>query len=388
MEQYDPMAPSEWRWIYAAAVLCVLPMAVLGATGWIPFKQAVALGVTAFLVGLIFHMVWRYKPLSEAAVLLDEGRFAAAQYVLQGYLAKPFHRGGRARRRALFLHAQASWYLGETEQALEDVGTLLADLDGPLLEVLARNLEVACYVQMRKPLKVHETMKVLLSIDGMSEAQKWESRIHIGICAMNEELFHDAIEFFEAAEKACSDDTRRAYIFGMLAACFNRVKDYMRALGAVQDGRKLGPEDALTRSLLLDNFAFAKANLKVDLEEALTACEEGLALNVRAALPHLHTSRGEVHYAMRNFDAALADLEKAIGELPERDKNGRQKAWFIKGKIHKARGEDDDAMFALSQAISIDSSRTIAMNAQAVLASPEGLNTLIQSGDVKLQPPS
>jgi tetratricopeptide (TPR) repeat protein len=333
VDEYNPMGPNEWRWIYAAAVVCVVPMAIIGAMGMLPIKQAVALGVTIFLLGLIFHMVWRYKPLNEAAALLDEGRFAAAQYVLQGYLSKPLHRGGRARRRALFLHAQASWYLGETEQALEDVNTLLEKSDGPLLEVLCRNLEVACYVQMRKPLKVHETMRILLAVDGMTERQKWESRIHVAICAMNEELFHDAIEFLEAAEKACNDNTRKAYIFGMLAACYNRVKDYMRALGAVQDGRKLGPEDALTRSLLLDNFAFAKANLKQDLEEALTACEEGLALNVQAALPHLHTSRGEVYYAMRDFDNALKDLELAIAELPERDKNARQKAWFIKGKI-------------------------------------------------------
>lgn len=386
MDVYEAMSPGEWRWIYGAAVLVIAPMVGLGAAGFLPFNQAIAIGVAAFLLGLLLFFHWRYKPLNRAASDLDSGRFEAAEAGLRAYLARPFGRGGRAARKARLLLAQARWYRGETEDALEVVRGLLEVSGDPLLEVLARNLEVACYVQMRKPLKVHETMRVLLAAPGLDERRRWESYIHVGICAMNEELFHDAIEFFEAAEKCCQDPDRKAYIFGMLSACYNRVKDYMRALGAIQDARKLAAEAPLTRALLFDNFAFAKANLKQDLDEALAAAEEGLGLGVAAAAPHLHTSRGEVHYALRNFDAALADLEKAIASLPERDKNGRQKAWFIKGKIHKARGEDEAAMQALSEAISIDSSKTIAMNAQAVLASPEGLSTLIQSGDVKLQP--
>lgn len=380
------MAPGEWRLIYAAAVALVLTGLALFGIGLLNFKQGVALGVGLFLLGFAAHQMWRYRPLNDASRLLDEGRFPEAEAMVRGYLAQPRHRGGRAARKAKLLLAQALWYLGQGKEALEVVEELLAEARGDLLlEVIVRNLEVACYVQMRKPLKVHEKMGLLLKTDGMTQEQRWESQIFVGICAMNEELFHDAIELFDAAEKACQDRDRRAYVFGMLSACYNRVKDYMRALGAVQDGRKLTPEDPLTRALLLDNFAFAKANLRQDLPEALAAAEEGIALGVAAALPHLHTSRGEVHYALRDFDKAMADLEAALATLPVRDKNALQKAWFIKGKIHKARGEDDLALRALSEAISIDSSKTIAMNAQAVLASPEGLNTLIQSGDVKLE---
>lgn len=388
MEEFDPMLPNEWRVIYGAAAGFVVLGILLSLLGITAFRQGIALGVILFLVPFLFHMIWRYRPLKVASHLLDDGAFPQAESLMQQYRDQPFHRTGRARSKASLLLAQALWYQEKSEEALEVVTELLESSEEIELKVLAKNLQVACYVQMHKPLKVHEVMGELLKIDGLTPRMRWESEIHIGICAMNEELFHDAIEFFEAAERSCQDDSRKAYIHGMLSACFNRVKDYMRALGAVQDGRKFSSPDPLTRCLLLDNFAFAKANLKQDLDEALQAAEEGLALGHPAALPHLHTSRGEVHYARRDFDAAMKDLELALETLPERDKNARQKAWFIKGKIHKARGEDDLALQALSEAISIDSSKTIAMNAQAVLSSPEGLNTLIQSGDVKLQPPS
>jgi tetratricopeptide (TPR) repeat protein len=388
VEDFDPMLPNEWQMIYIAATALVIFGLGLALIGLMAFKQGLAFGMILFLAPFLFHMLWRYKPLQVASHLLDEGRFEAAQSLLEHYRKQSFHRGGRAAHKALILLSQSLWYQGKPKKSLEVVDQLVEQAQSLELRVLTENLRVACYVQMRKPLKVHEVMSDLLRLDGITKKMRCESEIHVGVCAMNEELFHDAIEFFEAAKKKCESDGRRAYIHGMLSACFNRVKDYIRALGAVQDGKKLNPTDPLVRSLLLDNFAFAKANLKQDLQEALAAAEEGVALGLPAALPHLYTSRGEVHYALRDFDAAVKDLDLALGHLPERDKNARQKAWFIKGKIHKARGEDDLALQALSEAISIDSSKTIAMNAQAVLASPEGLNTLIQSGDVKLQPPS
>ena len=49
---------------------------------------------------------------------------------------------------------------------------------------------------------------------------------------------------------------------------------------------------------------------RTDLEEALEAANEGLSLKVSAALPHLHTSRGEVYYALRDFDKAIVDLDQ------------------------------------------------------------------------------
>lgn len=387
MDEYDPITPQEWAALYAVGAACLVAGALLGFLGLLSYKQGVALMGALFLVGFMGLRQWRYKPLDEAVQLLDEGQFPAAQFVLEAYLAKPAGRGGRTLVKAKLLYAHVLWYLEQADRAMALVQELLADAKEPLLRLLCLNLMVSCYLQKRMPLKVQETMGTLLKLDGITPRQRWESQIAIGICAMNEELYHDAIDILQSATRSCEDDRRRAYVFGMLAAALNRVKDYVRALGAVQDGKKLKSDDPLTRSLLLDNFAFAKANLKQDLPEALAAADEGLGLGIGPALPHLYTSRGEVHYALRDFPKAMSDIEEALKRLPERDKNARQKAWFIKGKIHKARGEDELAREALSQAIGINSSRTIAMQAQAALASPEALDTLIQSGDIKISPP-
>ncbi len=383
LDEFDPLEPRERVAIGAVGVALLVLGLLLGMT-LLPMRQALAASLAVFLLGILLHFHWRYRPLNEASRLISEGRFPAAQYVLQQYLSKPFHRGGRANLKARLLYAHSLWYLGEVDQAIEVCDQMLVDCSDHGLQVLLLTLQVSCYMRKRMTLKVHATMGRLAKLDGLTPSESLESRVALGICAMNEEMFHEAIEILAGASKDATEAARKAYIFGMLSACYNRVKDYIKALGAVQDGKKLQPTDALTRSLLLDNFAFAKANLKQDLEEALAAADEGIGLGVEAALPHLYTSRGEVHYARRDFDRAMSDLEESLRRLPERDKNARQKAWFIKGKIHKARGEDELAHQALSQAISIDSSKTIAMNAQAVLASPEAMNTLIQTGDVKL----
>lgn len=371
--------------VVVAAVACVLCGLLLFFAGLLRFTQATSFGILLFLLPALGLLFWRIKPLNEASRLLDEGKFPAAQFVIESYLSNPALRAGRAWRRALLLHAHVLWYLEDAEAAQQVADQLLEQTSDKDLQLLLLNFRVACFVKLRQTLKIHGAMNQVLRMDGITPSQKSESQLSAGICAMNEEMFHDAIDFFQAAARDCPDDGRKAYIFGMLAHCYNRVKDYVKALGAVQDAKKTMGEDKLTQALALDNFAFAKANLKQDLPEALAAAEEGLALGVDAAIPHLHMSRGEVHYALRDFDKALADLEECLRRLPDRDKNSRQKAWFIKGKIHKARGEDDLAKEALSEAISIDSSKTIAMNAQAVMASPEALNTLIESGDVKLE---
>lgn len=352
------------------------------ATGF-GFRWGIALGSIFALLPIFVVRFRRFQPLEQASNDLALGRFEAAEKILGGYLESPWLRGGRARIKATLSLALAEWYLDKADQAIERAKELLKvceEKPDPELEIHVRVLEVACLLQLKKSLAVHDAAERLSATEGLSPEELGLAKVQVAVCAMNQELFQEAIEFFDGALELLEGKEHKAYVYGLKSASYNRVKDYDRALENVSLGQALSPQEAQTQAILHDNFAFAKANLRQDLDQALEAVEAGIALEIPAAMPHLFTSRGEVQYARAEFDAALEDLEKALELLPERDRNARQKAWFIKGKIHKARGEDQEALRALSEAISIDSSKTIAMNAQAILASPQGLESLSHPG--------
>lgn len=361
--------------VAVGAAIGVIGVALV-ALGLLPMRAGLAGTLLLFIIVFFGHLQWRYGPLRSAVRRIDSEDFEGALELLESYLASSTDRAGRPRQLAQVLKASCLFYLELYDAAIELSSDVLKNADCESLRFFAQNNLVSCYICQSKPLKANSERSKILTM-GVTNDAKREALINIGLCYMNAEFFREAVETWDEALKLFPDDEQKAYVLGFQAACYNRIRSYDSALERVAEARALGPRAALTRAILLDNNAFALANKKERLDEALSMVHEAFSLKIPAAGPHLHMTSGEVHYARGEFDEALAELRAAIDRIAPRDKNSHQKAYLTLGKILQAQGKPDEAREALNKAISIDPTKTLAVHAQQVLRDPGTYNTAV-----------
>jgi tetratricopeptide (TPR) repeat protein len=340
----------------------------------VPVKTAI--GVT----GLLFIMLClgcaylRYIPLNKAIGLLADGEYDKALATIEKYLSHKSNASGNGALVAKVLKSNCLFYLGKFEEAAEISTEILKSTDNEEILFFARNNLISSLIELTKPMKANSEVTKLLTMD-VTDTSKRDALTNIGLCYMNSEFFKEAINCWNEALNLSEDGEHKAHMLGLQAACLNRLRKYDEALEKLEEAKSQTIETNLTQAIIYDNEAYALANKNERLDEALELCKKGFELKVSAAEPHLHRSLGEVHYARAEFAAAVEELKYAISKIAKRDKNSHQKAYLILGKIYQAQGKDKEAEEALNWAISIDPEKTIAQQAQKIMAEPEVYNT-------------
>ena len=359
----------------SAVILAVAGMTV----AWlkiIPEKTAIG------IIGLLFVMLclgcayFRYIPLNKAIGFLSDEDFDKALETVDKYLSQKSNATGNGALVANILKANCLFYKEQFEEAAALSTKILKTTETEEILFFARNNLISCSIAMTKPMAANAEVTKLLTMN-VTDSSKRDSLTNIGLCYMNSEFFKEAISTWDEALNLSIDDEHKAHVLGFQAACLNRLRKYDEALDKISETKSMTIETNLTQAIIYDNEAFAFANKRERLDEALELCKKGFALKVDAAEPHLHMSLGEVHYARGEFSLAIEELEYAITKISERDRNSHQKAYLILGKIYQAQGKEKEAQEALNRAISIDPEKTIAQQAQQIIAEPEVYNTAL-----------
>lgn len=359
----------------SAIILCIAGM----ATAWLrllPVKTAIGITGLLFIVLCLGCAYMRYIPLNKAIGLLSDGEFEKALATVEKYLSHKSNSTGNGACVAKVLKSNCLFYLEKFEEAASLSTEILKTSENEEILFFARNNLISCSIALVKPMKANAEITKLLTMD-VTDTSKRDALTNIGLCYMNAELFKEAIDTWNEALNLSEDGEHKAHMLGLQAACLNRLRKYDEALDKLTVAKSQTIETNLTQAIIYDNEAFALANKKERLDEALELCKKGFALNVPAAEPHLHMSLGEVHYARGEFTVAVEELEYAITKISDRDKNSHQKAYLILGKIYQAQGKDKEAEEALNRAITIDPEKTIAQQAQQIIAEPEVYNTAL-----------
>lgn len=374
--QLSVFSQQEVAKLVVTAVILACCSAALALSRIVPTNTAIGLAGLLFMMIILGCIYYRYIPLNKAISNIGDGKFQEALRILEKYLGQKANSSGNGFEVAKVLKSSCLFYLDKFEDAATVASEVLAETENEEILFLARNNLISASIAMSKPIKANAEFTKLLTMN-VSDSQKIDALINIGLCYLNGEFFKEAISAWDEAINLSEDGEGKAHMLGLQAACHNRLRKYDDALEKIREAKAQGIETDLTQAIIYDNEAFAWANKRENLDEALEMCKKGFALNVPAAEPHLHMSLGEVHYARGEFTVAVEELECAIQKISPRDKNSHQKAYLILGKIYQAQGKDKEAEEALNQAITIDPEKTIAQQAQQIIAEPQVYNTAL-----------
>jgi len=372
-KQLNVFSTKEIGKLVGSAIVLVIVALIISWLKLLPVKTTTGIAGLLFIMLCLGCAKYRYIPIKKSIGLIDDGKFEEALAILDNYLNRKANSASNGEIVANILKASCLFYLEKFEEAIELSQAIIKDTNNEEIIFLTRNNLISSAIAILKPMKAKSEVTKLLTMD-ISDSSKRDALVNIGLCYMNAEFFKEAVDVWDEGINLSKSDEQKAHLLGLQSACHNRLKKYTLALEKIEETVNLKKETDLTKAILFDNEAFALANKGERLDDALQLCLDGFALNVKAAEPHLHMSLGEVRYARGEFDEAIKELDTAITKITSRDRNSHQKACLILGKIYQAQGKNAEAEEAFNKAIAIDPEKTIAQQAQQIMAKPE-LNT-------------
>lgn len=128
-----------------------------------------------------------------------------------------------------------------------------------------------------------------------------------GVSATKMKKFDEAIESLNIGKSLVVSDRRmEAEFLGQLAEAYFETKQFELAKSSYKDAIKLDPES----NLLKNNFAYRLAQIKTDLELALSLINQAIAKSPNQS--NYYDTRGWVYFQLNKFQEASNDFQKAI----------------------------------------------------------------------------
>ena len=130
---------------------------------------------------------------------------------------------------------------------------------------------------------------------------------HAGTIARREELYKNAIEYFE---KALSLGRKTNFNYRNLGISYERIGQVELAENALEKALQINPNDAVTLNYI--GYWWVDENRRI--EEAFELIKK--AVELQPASGYFADSLGWAYFRQENFDAAVLWLEKAIQLTP------------------------------------------------------------------------
>ncbi len=202
------------------------------------------------------------------------------------------------------------------------------------------------YIMVKYKMDTDQTIRnyeELLEEPSLTEQQKYECHLQIGIGKYDQSIYRQALEHFEVAILSCPEDKKQAIKFYISESYF-RIKDYVRASSEYSETIALGPDTSIAQKSAYSlgwcyiNLGQADKALTLFLKQAdnpKSVVQKECAQNSIDLLMNLH-----------KYSEAIERIDKYINSFSEKE---QESLLYIKALALSRLGDNEKSLKAFAE---------------------------------------